>query len=60
MGARLDLEVCGPHSRSMSGVFLVEQTHEPLQKCPRMEISGEGLTLGARTVLAGMAREPPD
>ncbi len=43
----------------------MEQTQELLQKWddwarrryPRMEISGEGLTLGAGTVLAGMARE---
>jgi hypothetical protein len=43
----------------------VEQTQQLLQKWddrarrlyPRMEISGEGLTLGAGTVLAGMARD---
>ncbi|MDQ6702805.1 MAG: hypothetical protein M3Z96_06710 [Pseudomonadota bacterium] len=43
----------------------MEQTQELLQKWddrarrqyPRMEISGEGLTLGAGTVLAGMARD---
>jgi hypothetical protein len=41
----------------------MEQTQELLQKWdvrarrPRMEISGEGLMLGAGTVLAGMARE---
>jgi hypothetical protein len=41
----------------------VAQTQELLQKWddwarrPRMEISGEGLTLGAGTVLAGMARD---
>jgi hypothetical protein len=41
----------------------VEHTRELLQKWdararrPRMEISGEGLTRGAGTVLAGMARD---
>jgi len=41
----------------------VEQTQELLQKWdararrPRMEITGEGLTLGAGTVLAGMAKD---
>jgi hypothetical protein len=43
----------------------VEQTQELLQKwddrarrqCPRMEITGEGLTLCAGTVLAGIARD---
>ncbi|MGB6176284.1 MAG: hypothetical protein WBF43_08085 [Methylocella sp.] len=43
----------------------MEQTHELLQKWddrarrqyPRMEISGEGLMLGAGTVLAGMAKD---
>ena len=43
----------------------MEQTQELLQKWddrarrlyPRMEISGEGLMLGAGTVLAGMAKD---
>jgi hypothetical protein len=44
----------------------VEQTQELLQKWetrarrPRMEITGEGRTLGAGTVLAGMARDEGD
>jgi hypothetical protein len=43
---------------------LVEQTQKLLQKWddrarrfPRMETTGEGLMLGAGTVLAGMARD---